>query len=294
MLKQVLILLLSVNCYFAQLPDTDIWLFSIKSEKGKYRLEKGENITNRKGYDNQPSFSKNGKDIYYVCIGEDKQADVYIYKTGRSKSLRLTFTKESEYSPTLIPGKEQLACVTVLQDSSQVILPIGIADDKVVEWPKYKNDDKQISSFDSVGYFSFLNSDTILYYKLTTPHSLRAFSIKTNNDAFIAYNPVRGFKTINRHEFIFGIKDSSKVSFYRYNTAQARAYKYCEYNSLNEDIQWHPTLGLMKSEGPLILKYDEKENKWQTIFDFSTFGIKKITRFVFDPSTRKIAIVSNL
>ena len=37
------------------------------------------NITNRSGYDNQPSFSKDEKSIYFTSIRNDKQADIYLY-----------------------------------------------------------------------------------------------------------------------------------------------------------------------------------------------------------------------
>src|ERR1043166_4498408 len=86
----------------AQLPETDLWLFSLKNEKGNFKIEKGENITKRPGYDNQPSFSKNEKQIYYVRIGEDKQADIFIYNIGEKKSEKFISTAESEYSPTYI------------------------------------------------------------------------------------------------------------------------------------------------------------------------------------------------
>lgn len=294
MLKELLLLSLCVNCGYAQLPDTDIWLFNVKKEKGVYSLEKGVNITARKGYDNQPSFSDDGKLIYYVSIREDNQADICTYNTGSKKTIRFTNSKISEYSPMVSPIKKVLTCVAVLEDSSQVVLPLDAQTGTVSNYPDRRYEDVQVNLFDSVGYYNFLNADTILYYKLTKPHSLRARSLRNHTDVFIAENIVRGFKAINRHEFIFGIKDSSSVSFYRYNTMLSKGSKYCSYPSLNEDILWHPQLGLLKSEAAQILMYSEKEYKWQTLFDFSPFGVTKITRFVFDPTTKKIAIVSNL
>ncbi|MBA3662630.1 MAG: PD40 domain-containing protein [Bacteroidetes bacterium] len=295
MLKQLLFFLLSVNICFGQLPDTDIWLFKIVKEKNNLLIQKGTNITNRPGYDNQPAFSENGKDIYYVSIGEDKQADILVYSAGNKKTKPFTQkTKTSEYSPTLSPDKTKIFSVVVLEDSSQVILALDIKTGTVSSYPSQKTNGMQINSFDSVGYFTFLNSDTVLYYKLTQPHSLRAVSLRNTADVFIASSPARGFKAINRYEFIYGIKDSAKVTFYRYNTVILKAVKYCEYPSLNEDIVWHPSLGLLKSEGPLILRFKEAENKWETLFDFSGSGIKKITRFAFDSAFKQIAIVDNL
>src|SRR6478672_8839543 len=86
----------------AQVPDTDLWLFDItQSKTGQYSITNGRNITNRKGYDNQPFFNKAGDKLFYVSIGDDKQADVYSYKPGSKKSERITSTPVSEYSPRL-------------------------------------------------------------------------------------------------------------------------------------------------------------------------------------------------
>lgn len=294
MLKHILFLVMTWDFCSGQLPNTDLWLFKIKNDKGRYILQKGENITKREGYDNQPAFSEDCKSIYYVSIREDKQADIYIYNIGNRKIVQHTKTPESEYSPTLSPDKKNLMCVTVLQDSSQVILSVPL---KVGASGTYTTDQIQkiiFSKYDSVGYFTYLNTDTVLYYKLTQPHSLRAFSISQGTDVFLGHNPVRGFKSINRTEFIFGIKDSAQVTFYKYNALLSKAQFFCKYNSLSEDIVWHPGLGLLKSEGAALLFYNEKENAWQQLFDFTSFGIKKITRFAFDRYTKQITIVDNL
>lgn len=283
--KRILFFLLSCNYCLGQLPNTDLWLFSIKKEKNNYLIDKGENITKREGYDNQPSFSENGKKIYYVSIREDKQSDVYVYDIGNKKSTQLTKTIESEYSPVYINSNKSINCVVVEKDSTQ---RVWLYNEKLGSQIKY------LFNQDSIGYYNFLNDDTVLYYKLTKPHSLRAYCISSGKDVWIADHPVRGFKTINRHEFIFGIKDSAKVSFYRYNTILQKAQKYCDYNSTAEDIIWHPAWGLLKSENAAILRFDEKQLKWLTLFDFSTYGIKKITRFSFDTKNKKIIIVDNI
>src|SRR6185369_14634049 len=121
MSKSCLLFLLVPFSIVAQLPDTDIWLFKFKNEKNMLSLDKGINITNRPGYDNQPSFSEDGKKIWYVSIREDKQADIYVYVPGDKKSTQFTKTAESEYSPTFISLDKNLNCVVVEKDSAQRI-----------------------------------------------------------------------------------------------------------------------------------------------------------------------------
>lgn len=79
---------ISLNA-FAQLPDTDIFLVGIKQEKGKLVFGSPENITNRKGYDNQPCFSKDGKSVFFVSVIDSSQSDIYSVNTTTKKYHRL-------------------------------------------------------------------------------------------------------------------------------------------------------------------------------------------------------------
>jgi hypothetical protein len=274
----------TIHFLSSQVPNTDVWLFKIEKNKTKLTLTSPKNISNRTGYDNQPSFSSDSKKIYYVSIREDDQADIYYYDLKNTKTIQLTKTKESEYSPTLSTDGKFLNSVVVESDSAQRIHFInsltGLSEKKF--------------DVDSIGYFTFLNSDTVLYYKLTSPHSLRYFVKSTNEDNWLANDPIRAFKTINRHSFIYGIKDSVKVTFYLYDFILRKGEKYTEYNSLSEDAFWHQQFGLIRSEGNKLFKYDEQKNEWILLFDLSAFGLKKITRFNFDPKNNYLVIVDNL
>ena len=269
----------------AQLPETDIWLAELNTkEQGK--ITKAIQVTSRSGYDNQPSFSKNGKKIYFTSIHEDKQADIYQYHLKSKKTEPITKTKESEYSPNESPIENSLSVVTVLQDSSQVIRLLDLKTFTIIS--------SVISKVDSVGYYNFLNADTVLYYKLTSPHSLRYHVISNGNDGFICKDPCRTFRTIDRSAFIFGIKDSSSTDYYIYDVRLQKANLFANIKSVNEDMIWHPTLGLLVSDKNTILRYDANEKQWKTLYDLSSFGIKKITRFCFDGKTNYLCFVNNL
>lgn len=279
----VCIILLTVGK--AQLPNTDLWLFKLETNKIKQtHLTDPLNITSRDGYDNQPSFSEDGKRIYYVSIHEDKQADIYFYDIATKKNVAFTKTRVSEYSPTLTEGGMYLASVVVEADSAQRIHYINTVSGL---------DEKKLD-MDSVGYFALLNSDTVVYYKLTEPHSLRYYVKSSHEDKWLANSPVRTFKPINRHKLIYGLKDSAKVCFYTYDFLLRKASRYAEYPSTSEDVIWHPQYGLVKSEENRLLHFDESKNEWVLLYDLGSFGIKKITRFVFDPKNKFLVVVNNL
>lgn len=290
MMKVFLFSFFISNCCFAQMPETDIWVVDLIKKEGKYSFEKPLNVTNRKGYDNQPSFSSDGKAMYYVSNKDSNQTDIFVYNFKNKTTHSLCQTTESEYSPTLTCDKKFLTCVTVLKDSSQKLVNYDI----VNKMPATEISDK-MNNPDSVGYFTWLNKDTILYYKLTNLHSLRAWNIHTNKDVWICDNPTRAFKKIgNTSQFMYGLKDSTSVSFRIYHPTLKESKIYASFPSLNEDFIWNEELGLIKSENAELLYYKESSKTWQVLFSFSQLGIKKITRFVFDTKNKRLAIVSHL
>ena len=270
----------------AQIPETDIWLFKIEKKENVYTYSNPLNITHRLGYDNQPTFSKDGKAILYVVIDSTNQADIYKYDIGKKLHLNLTHSKVSEYSPTIMPNGFEFSAVVVEKDSTQRV------------WKFNSNGSfKSIvhEGTDSVGYHTWLNEHSLLYYKLTSPHSLRVLNIKTNEDNWLCNSPTRAFKKIgNSSRFIYAIKDSIKTQFRIYDPTLRESSSYTSYPSVNEDFIWHQDLGLIKSENSDLLRYNPSSKTWEILFSFSNLGIKKITRFVFDSKTNQLAIVSNL
>lgn len=266
----------------AQIPNSDIWLFKLQKENNKFTAEMPVNITNRTGYDNQPSFSEDYKSIYFTSIRNDKQADIYQYNIKSKKTIQITKTQESEYSPQQI--NNLIYCVVVKKDSSQHIISIDATSGNL---------SKEYIA-DSVGYYQWINKDTALIYKLTQPHSLQLYNIKNNNLEFIAFNPIRSFKKTNNNEFIYGVKDSLKLFFYIYNTQIKKSNLYCVYPNINEDFIWHKEYGLLISENSKILRYDIDKKAWNTFVDLTSFSLKNITRFDFDEKNKNLILVNNI
>jgi Tol biopolymer transport system component len=110
----------------AQMPDTDIWLFDLEQKGDSFILSKGMNITDRPGYDNQPSFSPDGKFIYYTSY-RDGQADIYRYELASNIVKPFCQTPESEYSPTVTPDGKFVSVVRVEKDSAQRLWKFPVA-----------------------------------------------------------------------------------------------------------------------------------------------------------------------
>lgn len=270
----------------AQVPETDLWLFSLEKRENIYQAVNPLNITNRAGYDNQPAFTTDGKSILYVSIRGDGQADIYRYDIKSKLQTNLTKSKVSEYSPTILPDESGFSAVVVEADSAQRVWNMSFDG----SFMRFASD-----VTDSVGYHAWLNADTLLYYKLTEPHSLHALNLKTGKDVWICNNPSRAFrKTGKGSQFIYAIKADNALEFRIYKPATRESRVYASYPSLNEDFIWHPELGLVKAENAELLRFNEKSGKWETLFSFAGAGIKKITRFAFDPKNKRLVVVNNL
>jgi len=268
---------------FAQMPDTEIWLVTLKKEKDSLIPGKVLNLSQHKGYDNQPSFSLDGKSLYYVSSDSTQQTDIINYNLRSGKKQNISKSVLSEYSPQEIkPGL--LYSVVVEKDSSQTIHEINAltgVHQKVLE-P------------DSVGYYCFLNADTIVYYKLTEPHSLRTYVLSTKKENWLGNSPTRGFKPLNAYTLVYSLKDSTKTEVFQYNFRLQKAKLLCTYIGAGEDLFWHPKLGLLRSEGTRIFQFQEKTSKWVLFFDLSKFGLHRLTRFALDAELKHLVLIDNL
>ena len=272
--------------FYGQLPKSEIWLFQLTKKNNQLTYSKPLNITNNVGYNNQPCFSSDGKFIYYSRTCNLNQVDIYKYEVLKKITINLTNSEVSEYSPNLLPDGSSFSSVVVEKDSAQRIWQFQI------DGTFYKILHEQT---DSIGYYCWLNSDTMLYYKLTKPHSLRCLNVRTNEDVWICNDPTRSFKKItNTSQFIYAIKDSTGLQFRIYNPVLRKSTSYAFRFGLHEDFIWHDEFGLVKSEGASLIRYNEIKGTWEELISFAHLGINNITRFVFDKNTKQLALVNDL
>jgi hypothetical protein len=268
----------------AQLPDTDVWVCELRTAKnGSVTIEKATNITLRKGYDNQPCFSADAKSLYYSSVRDENQADIYEYQLRKKKIRRVTSTPESEYSPCPVPGSTLLATVVVEADSAQRIHWVSPLDGGHITKPDP----------DSVGYYCYLNSDTVVYFKVGSPAQIRLFIHHSGSDQWIGDQPARGIKATNRTGFYYGLKETNRIVYYRYDLLRGKSLRYATAHESAEDIFYHAKFGLLSSHGTKIVRYDEAREDWADLFDLSRYGIKRISRFVFDSENKTLVVVSH-
>src|SRR5262249_33319458 len=98
---------------------TDIYLAPLSIQNGRPVIGAPVNLTNRPGYDNQPSFKPDSRSILYTSTREDGPSDIYRVDIASKAITRVTATPESEYSATVMPGGKRFSVIRVEHDSTQ-------------------------------------------------------------------------------------------------------------------------------------------------------------------------------
>src|SRR5690242_2776871 len=73
-------------------PGTDIFLAPLSVAGTKVTVGATANITARAGYDNQPSFTPDGRTILFTSVRADGQSDIYRYDLGSKRTSQVTHT----------------------------------------------------------------------------------------------------------------------------------------------------------------------------------------------------------
>lgn len=264
---------------------TDIYLFDLKEKKGKITLSKAKNVTNRKGYDNQPSFFNNDYILY--SSHREGQNDIMIYDIYEDQHTNLSNSKDSEYSPTPIPGYNSYAVVRVEEDGSQRL------------W-MYHIDDKQkpkliFEKIMPVGYFAIQDKD-VLMFVLGNPVTLVLANMEEVNDDIITSNVGRTIRSIpGTKEFTFErTEEDGSVKIYRLEREKNEFFEVIEKPERANDWTISPEGTYYTSVGTKIMAYNPNHHsQWIEVTDLGSDASAGITRMAINQENDKLAVVIN-
>src|SRR3972149_5365852 len=233
---------------FSQLPDTDIWLLDISDSSGQIKLPNPVNVTTRKGYDNQPGFSPDGKYILFTSIRDStEQADIYKYDLNTKKTTQFTKTTTSEYSPTFMPDGKNISVVMVEKDSAQRLWKFPI---------KGGAPSCIMTDIDSVGYHCWLTKDSLALFILTNPFTMQVVNFNIQKPTIVGKDIGRGIqKDPQSSRFLYVTKPDSiqwKLQS-SYHNGRVCEISYYDLPFLSEDFAFY-----YPSYGTIIIAYKSK------------------------------------
>ncbi len=267
-------------------PDADIFLVDLALDRQPVLVSKPVNITQRVGYDNQPSFTPDGTGLLYTSVREDGQADVYRYDLRQRTTTPLTRTPESEYSPTVTPDGAHFSVIRVEKDKTQRLwqFPLSGTGEPTPVLEKLK----------PVGYHCWLSADELALFVLGTPNTFLLARVGTGDTTRIATSIGRS---------IHRVPGQNAVSFVHKRTATDWEINQLDLKTRqitrvvralagSEDFIWTPDGRLLMAQGAVLYQCKPATNSaWTPLADFSDAGIKQLTRLAIDPQGKKLALV---
>lgn len=267
-------------------PSTDIYLLNLASAQGALQLGEPVNITHRKGYDNQPSFTPDGESIFYTSIHEDNQADIYRYNIEKKTTTRITATKESEYSPTVMPGGKTFSVVRIEADSAQRLWQF--------DWDG-KNPKLILEKIKPVGYHAWGNNNTLALFVLGNPFTLQIAHTQTGNAEIVADSIGRALQKIPGKEAISFVHKPSEKEWWikEVDVATGKSTPLIPTLPGSEFHAWMPNGILLMAKGSMVYCWKPGEEKrWKEIGNLQHARIKNITRLAISPNGKQLAIVA--
>lgn len=289
------ILLVLPNIVIAQNLNYDIYLIDIKKQEvGGITFEKAENISNHPGYDNQPSFTLDGKKVLYTCMTKDSTTDIQVYNIQK-KQLEKTKSspKTSEYSPTAAI-ENMIFTVKVEEDGkTQRIWKSTWLGQKPTNY---------IESVDSVGYFCLLPKNQIAAFILSSKNELanelRLINTKTQKETFIDDSIGRCIRLAPDSSAIVYVKKGKygKNKFMRFNFHNSSVTEMFETIEESEDFLFYDNTRIWMAKENVIYEYwmGAKFPHWSDLKEFSRTNshLKTITRMNLSPDKTRLVLVA--
>jgi dipeptidyl aminopeptidase/acylaminoacyl peptidase len=282
-----ILLLVSSHLAIGQAPpNADIFLVDLDLKSQPAQVGSPTNITQRIGYDNQPSFSPDGAGLLYTSMRDDGQTDIYRYDVKQKSTTQLTRTPESEYSPTITPDKTYFSVIRVEKDQIQ----------RLWKFPVSGNGEPELvlKNVKPVGYHCWLSNDWLALFILGKPNSLQLAQTTTGDTVRIEGNIGRALQNV---------PGKNAVSFVHKRTPTDWEIKQLDLQTRqsslivktlegSEDFVWTPDGTLLMCRGSVLYHYKPNVTpNWTQLADFSSFGIKQLNRLAIDPQGKKLALV---
>lgn len=298
-MKIVFLFSFALSCFtsFGQ-AGSEIYLFDMKIINGQVIISNGKNITNHKGYDNQPFFHPSKPVIYYSSFDDSSRSDIKYYNYETKETKNLTLTHEREYSPTVMPGEKFISCILQRDNGAQDLVkyPINGGKPEVLVWHL------------KVGYHAWTGENKVFMFVLddSIHNSLHNYDVSKNTDTVIAENIGRSLHQIpgdNALSYVQKIAGKESV-IKRYDVATTVSSPLVHTLPGQDFFCWIPNIAdpqkriLLSSDGSKLFYHQDnsaiefKDKTWlPVVMEDNTMPIKGITRLAVNADNTKLAVV---
>ena len=283
-MKTILFFLLLTPIYVLAQPDTEVFLMDIDFSEENFSISNFKNISNNKGYDNQPSFLNNQTLIFGKNNGKATDIATYNISENTTQWYHPT-TLGGEYSPQAIPNTNHIAAVRLDPDGKQrlyIYTPTGskeLIKDVEVAYYAFHDDKKIVASILANGQLDLVIIDipqqkTHSYIE-NTGRSIH----KIPNTNSVSYTTINEQK--NHDIYTLNIDETGESFFI------------CQLPEGVQDYAWLNKNTLICGYGDQLFFYDLfGDGQWKKAANLFPKSIKNITRLAMSPNGKQMALVA--
>jgi WD40 repeat protein len=266
---------------------SDIFLVSLSEKNGVLEFGRPIDITDRDGYDNQPSFTPDSRSILYTSNREG-QTDIYRYyiRTGATRQVTQT-QPESEYSPAVIPSGDAFTVVRVESDSTQRLWQFNMdgSSPRVV-----------LTQVKPVGYYAWGNDHMLGLFVLSDSavplSTLRLADTRSGRATIVAYNIGRSVHKIPGRNGISFTHRLPELWIKAVDLDSGLVAPMIELLEGNEFYAWLPDGTALTARESTLFRWDPAGDAgWLEIADFGERGVDGISRLAVSPDGEWLALV---
>lgn len=260
------------SCALGQVPITQLYAFEWSGDSNVVTSPRYLSEFNANGYNNQPHFLGTDQLCFTLAWHIDDQTDIFQYDLITNEVYPITETaSHSEYSPKAYEGR--WTCVRV--DSAQ--------NQYLWTYPMDGTDQGKtlLSNQTKVGYYQFLNSDSIVVFLTGEPNKLGIVSKSSSQIFYFTSNIGRSFY-VHDGQILYLHKLTDESWYIKsYDPVLRRANIVCKSMEGVEDFYVTPEGELLAAKGAVIYKYNaEALSSWSPWLDLSMYSLDQITRLV--------------
>jgi hypothetical protein len=266
---------------------SEIYLFDIKVKNGQVTISGGINITNHKGYDNQPFFHPSRPIVFYSSFNDSGRSDIKYYDFKKKTTGNLTLTSEREYSPTVTPDGKFISCIIQRDNGAQDLAKYPISGGKSII----------LINDMTIGYHAWVDNHKLTLFVLedSARHTLHYYNLSTKEDTTLAVGIGRSLHRIPGQQamsFIQKVSDSLCL-VKGFDPATLSITTLAQTVKGSDHIAWLKNNTILTSSNNQVFYYQlNREASWQpVIVEGDTSLLKGVTRLAANADNTKLAVV---
>jgi WD40-like Beta Propeller Repeat len=291
--------------------DTEVFVATLAGAGSTLAIGPPINISNNPGYDNQPSFSPDGEQIFFASTrgttepARDPAArqraslpstDIYRYEIASRRMVRITQTPESEFSPTVMPDGTHLSMIRVEADGAQHLCSVEPA-----TVPK-RETSVVLPNVKPVGYHAWIDARRVAVYVLGEsgqPSTLQIATLQDGRTQTIASNIGRSLQRMPSGSISFVQRETTAdgglkavLSELDTRSMEIRSLVKPAAGITDPYVTWMPDGTALMAAGFTIYRWRAGDAGWSVVAHLDGFGLRDVTRLAASSRGDRLALVA--